>query len=50
MDGFQNFLKIIGLNILTGIFVALWSLLSSYPASSPPIRYRQALYLLLDHP
>ncbi len=27
MDGFQNFLKIIGLNILTGIFVALWSLL-----------------------
>ena len=50
MDGFQNFLKIIGLNILTGIFVALWSLLFVIPGIIAAYRYRQALYLLLDHP
>ena len=50
MDGFQNFLKIIGLNILTGIFTALWSLLFIIPGIIAAYRYRQALYLLLDHP
>ena len=44
MDGFQNFLKIIGLNILTGIFVALWSLLFVIPGIIAAYRYRQALY------
>lgn len=50
MDGFQNFLKIIGLNIITSIFVALWSLLFVIPGIIAAYRYRQALYLLLDHP
>ncbi len=50
MDSFQNFLKIIGLNILTGIFTALWSLLFIIPGIIAAYRYRQALYLLLDHP
>lgn len=50
MDGFQNFLKIIGLNIVTSIFVALWSLLFVIPGIIAAYRYRQALYLLLDHP
>lgn len=50
MDGFQNFLKIICLNILTGIFTALWSLLFIIPGIIAAYRYRQALYLLLDHP
>ncbi|MGI6026186.1 MAG: DUF975 family protein [Candidatus Scatomorpha sp.] len=50
MDGFQNFLKIIGLNILTSIFTALWSLLFIIPGIVAAYRYRQALYLLLDHP
>lgn len=50
MDGFQNFLKIIGLNIVTSIFIALWSLLFVIPGIVAAYRYRQALYLLLDHP
>ena len=50
MDGFQSFLKIIGLNIITGIFTFLWSLLFIIPGIVAAYRYRQALYLLLDHP
>ena len=50
MDGFQHFLKIIGLNIVSGIFVFLWSLLFVIPGIVASYRYRQALYLLLDHP
>ena len=50
MDGFQNFLKIIGLNILTGIFVALWSLLFVIPGIIAAYRYRFALYNLCENP
>lgn len=50
MDGFQNFLKIVGLNIVMGIFVFLWGLLFVIPGIVASYRYRQALYLLLDHP
>lgn len=50
MDGFQNFLKIIGLTIVMGIFIALWSLLLFIPGIIAYYRYRQALYLLLDYP
>lgn len=50
MDGFQNFLKIIGLSIVTGILTFLWSLLFVIPGIVAAYRYRQALYLLLDHP
>ena len=50
MDGFQSFLKIIGLNIITGILTFLWSLLFIIPGIIAAYRYRQALYLLLDHP
>lgn len=50
MDGFQSFLKIIGLNIITGILTFLWSLLFIIPGIVAAYRYRQALYLLLDHP
>ena len=50
MDGFQNFLKIIGLNILTGIFVALWSLLFVIPGIIAAYRYRFALYNLYENP
>ena len=50
MDGFQHFLKIIGLWILMGLYVFLWSLLFVIPGIIAAYRYRQALYLLLDHP
>lgn len=42
MDGFQHFLKIIGLNIVSGIFVFLWSLLFVIPGIVASYRYRQA--------
>lgn len=50
IDGFQHFLKIIGLNIVMSIFVFLWGLLLVIPGIIASYRYRQALYLLLDHP
>lgn len=50
MDGFQSFLRIIGLRILMAIFVSLWSLLFVIPGIVAAYRYRLALYLLLDHP
>ena len=48
MDGFQSFLRIIGLRILMAIFVFLWSLLFVIPGIVAAYRYRLALYLLLD--
>ena len=50
MDGFQHFLKIIGLWIMMAVYVFLWSLLLVIPGIIAAYRYRQALYLLLDHP
>ena len=42
--------RIILLNILTNLFVMLWSLLFVIPGLIAIYRYRMALYLLLDHP
>lgn len=50
MDGFQHFLKVIGLRILTSLYVFLWSLLLVIPGIVAAYRYRLAIYLLLDHP
>lgn len=49
-DGFASFLRIIWLYILEGIFVFLWSLLLIVPGIIAIYRYRQAIYLLLEHP
>lgn len=49
-DGFTMFLKFIWLGILTFIFVFLWSLLLIVPGIIAAYRYRQALYIMLDHP
>lgn len=49
-DGFALFFKVIWLSILTGIFVYLWSLLLIIPGVVAAYRYRQAFYILLDHP
>ena len=50
LDGFGMFGRIILLNILTNLFVMLWSLLFVIPGIIAAYRYRMALYLLLDHP
>ena len=50
LDGFGMFGRIILLNILEGLFIALWSLLFVIPGLIAAYRYRMALYLLLDHP
>ena len=49
-DGFALFFRVLWLAILQGLFVFLWSLLLVVPGIIAAYRYRQALYLLLDHP
>ena len=50
LDGFRLFGKVLWLNILTGIFVMLWSLLFVIPGIIAAYRYRLACYVLLDDP
>lgn len=49
-DAFGMFFRVIWLYILEGIFIFLWSLLFIIPGFIAFYRYRQALYLLLEHP
>jgi uncharacterized membrane protein len=49
-SAFPLTLKIIGLEILMGIFIYLWSLLFIIPGIVAAYRYRLAPYLLLDNP
>lgn len=49
-DGFAQFIRIIWLYILEGIFISLWSLLLIVPGVIAMYRYRQAIYVLLEHP
>lgn len=49
-DGFAMFFRIIWLYILEGIFTFLWALLFVIPGIIAAYRYRQAIYLLLEHP
>jgi len=50
LDGFSIWWKIILLNILMGIFIALWSLLLVVPGIIAAYKYRMATYLLITHP
>lgn len=50
LDGFGIFFRVLWLAILQGVFVFLWSLLLYVPGIIAAYRYRQALFLLLDHP
>ncbi|MGI5977057.1 MAG: DUF975 family protein [Candidatus Limivicinus sp.] len=50
LDGFGMFGRIILLNLLQGIFIFLWSLLFVVPGIIAAYRYRQAVYILIDHP
>ena len=49
-DGFSSVGRIIGLNIVMGVFIALWSLLFVIPGIIAAYRYRFALYNLLENP
>ena len=50
LDGFGYWWKLLVLNVLTGLFVALWSMLLVFPGIIAAYSYRQAVYILLDHP
>ena len=50
LDGFGIFFKVLWLYIVMGVFVWLWSLLLIVPGIVASFRYRQAVYLLVDHP
>ena len=49
-DGFSYVGRVIGLNIVMGIFIALWSMLFVIPGIIASYRYRFALYNLLENP
>ena len=49
-DGFAIFFRVIWLEILIWLFTFLWSLLFVIPGIVASYRYRQAIYLLVDHP
>lgn len=50
LDGFGFFWRIILLNLVTSVFIALWSLLLVVPGIVAMYRYSMATYVLLDHP
>lgn len=50
LDGFGIFGRVILLEILSSIFIFLWSLLLVIPGIIAAYRYRMAIYILIDHP
>ena len=50
VSGFQCFWKVLGLNILTGLFTALWTLLFIIPGIVKGYSYSMTFYILRDHP
>lgn len=49
-DGFEHIIKLLGLTIVMGIFIALWSLLLIIPGIVAGYKYSQAYNILYDHP
>ena len=49
-NGFEYYLKTLGLMLVTGIFIVLWSLLLIVPGIIAALRYSQAFYILADDP
>lgn len=49
-DGFGLFFKVIWLYIRMGLIIFLWSLLFVVPGIIAAYNYRQAAYILIDHP
>lgn len=50
LDGFGMVGRIVLLGLLESIFIFLWSLLLVIPGIIASYRYRQAIYLIIDHP
>lgn len=50
LDGFGFWWRILLLDLLTGLFVFLWSLLLVVPGLIAAYKYRMARYLLITHP
>lgn len=50
LDGFGFFFKIILLNFLSALFIALWGMLLVVPGIIAAYRYSQAIYILVDDP
>lgn len=50
LDGFGMLIRFIILMVLESLFIGLWSLLFIIPGITAAYAYRQALYLLIDHP
>lgn len=50
LDGFGLAGRVIVLNILTDVFITLWSMLFIIPGIIAAYRYRMALFILLDDP
>lgn len=50
LDSFSMIWKLIGLQIVMGFFILLWSLLLVIPGIVAAYRYRQAVYVLFENP
>lgn len=50
LDGFASILRVLLLYLLEGLVISLCSLLLVFPGLIAAYGYRQALYLVLDHP
>ncbi|MGF6375599.1 putative membrane protein [Clostridiales Family XIII bacterium PM5-7] len=49
-NGFEYYLKSLGLFLVVTVFTILWSLLFLIPGIIAMLRYSQAFYILADHP
>ena len=49
-NGFEQYIKALGLFLVIGIFTFLWTLLFVIPGIVAFFRYSQAFYILADHP
>ncbi len=50
LDGFGQLWRVLLLQIVSALFIALWSLLLFVPGIVAAYRYSMAYYILLDHP
>lgn len=50
LDGLPVLMRVVWYQIVTTVYVFLWSLLLVVPGVIASYRYRQGLYILLDHP
>ena len=50
LSGFDIFFRVLWLSILEYVLISLWTMLLIIPGIVAAYRYRQAFYLLVDHP